>query len=207
MLTNYKPFIERVIQRYEGGYGWDANDRGGPTKYGITCYDLAEHRHEHMDSMVRWAPLVQAMTMTEAGDIYANKYATACDFADLDSGADCVVLDFGINSGPSRAVKFSQRIVGVAQDGVLGPVTRSAINQMNAVAFVNALCGARLSFLHGLQIWSVFGKGWGARVMDLREYAMNLIHPPAKTSTLGYTDKLQLIPLAFAKGYLPGDQL
>ena len=65
-IADYQPFVERMIQRYEGGYGWDAADPGGPTKYGITCYDLAEHRHQTVTSMAAWAPLVKAMTLDEA---------------------------------------------------------------------------------------------------------------------------------------------
>ena len=49
----YLPFTARMINRYEGGYGWNRADPGGPTKYGITCYDLAEHRGLKMDSMAR----------------------------------------------------------------------------------------------------------------------------------------------------------
>ncbi len=32
-VQDYKPFVERMISRYEGGYGWDRNDPGGPTKF------------------------------------------------------------------------------------------------------------------------------------------------------------------------------
>ncbi len=175
MQANYKAFIDRVITKYEGGYGWDRADPGGPTKYGITCYDLAEHRHQKMDSMSRWAPIVKAMTLQEAEDIYVTKYATACRFNDLKSGPDCAILDFGINSGSSRAIKFSQRIVGTTQDGVLGPVTLAAINKMDANHFVDALCDARLVFLRALATWRTFGKGWSNRVADLRAYSHNVV--------------------------------
>ena len=179
MQANYKPSIDRIINKYEGGYGWDRADPGGPTKYGITCFDLAEHRHQRMDSMARWAPIVRAMTLQEAEDIYASKYATSCRFNDLVSGPDCAVLDFGINSGPSRAIKYAQGIVGTTQDGVLGPVTLAAINKMDPNRFVDAYCDARLRFLHGLSTWSTFGRGWAARVADLRAYCHALAKPHA----------------------------
>src|SRR5215472_2184254 len=70
-------------------YGWDKSDPGGPTKYGITCYDLAEFMHEKMDRMARWAPIVNAMTLATADQIYQQKYAVQCDFNDLMAGADC----------------------------------------------------------------------------------------------------------------------
>lgn len=185
-----------MISRYEGGYGWDKNDKGGPTKYGITCYDLAQHRGQKMDSMSRWASIVRAMPLSEADDIYAAKYATACRFDDLNSGPDCVVFDFGVNSGPSRSIKFAQKIVGVAVDGVLGPATLAAINAYDPAAFVNKLCDERLEFLRRLGIWGTFGKGWAARVKDLRQYALALTKVPSE----------MVAALGSAKGYHPEEE-
>ncbi len=186
MKANYKAFVDRMITKYEGGYGWDAADPGGPTKYGITCYDLAEHRHQKMDSKARWAPIVKAMTLQEAEDIYATKYATSCRFDDLVSGADCAVLDFGVNSGPSRAIKYAQGIVGTTQDGVLGPITLAAINKMDPNHFIDAYCDARLRFLRGLGTWGTFGRGWANRVADLRAYCHNLAQHAAMESRVGH---------------------
>ena len=204
MKIDYAPFIDRVIQRYEGGYGWDENDPGGPTKYGITCFDLAEHMGEKMTSMAAWAPLVQAMTLQTAEAIYSTKYAAACCFDDLVTGADCVILDFGINSGPSTSVRCSQKVVGVAIDGVLGPVTLKAVNGYDPSKFINALCVERLTFLRSLSIWWTFGTGWTARINDLRAYSLALAMPkPAGivSEAATYTDKLVRIPSAHAKGY------
>ena len=122
MKENYHNFVERMIGKYEGGYGWDRADKGGPTKFGITSYDLAEYLHEPMKSMKAWAPRVRAMPLATADEIYKTKYASAkgCRFDDLNSGCDCVVFDFGVNSGPSRAIKFAQKVVHVAADGNLG---------------------------------------------------------------------------------------
>jgi len=203
-VADYKPFVERMIERYEGGYGWSAGDPGGPTKFGITCYDLADHRHEKMTSMAAWAPLVRAMPLAEAENIYAVKYATACDFNGLVAGADCVVFDFGVNSGPSRAIKYAQQIVGVDRDGILGPLTQEAINAQDPQQFVIDLCNLRMSFLRMLDTWRLFGKGWTARVNDLQTYATALTMPslvslmePEET----FSDKTVRVPLAFAKAY------
>lgn len=199
-LANYQPFVERMIDRYEGFYGWNAHDPGGPTKWGITCWDLAEHRHQTMDSMTRWAPLVKTMTMQEAEDIYANKYATATAFADLNPGCDCVVFDFGVNSGTSRAIRYAQRIAGVETDGIMGPKSIAAINGMHSAAFINALCDDRLEFMHSLRTWIHFGHGWSTRVADLRGYALALLHP-SKLKAPMYEDKDFRIPLAYPKAW------
>ena len=171
MKENYTAFIDRLIQRYEGGYGWDRSDPGGPTNFGITCFDLAEHRHKKMTGMSIWAPLVRAMPLQEAEDIYATKYATACKFNELNSGPDCVVLDFGVNSGSSRAIKYAQMVVGTARDGVLGPVTLAAINGMDSNKFIDYLCDLRLGFLRHLGTLGDFGRGWAARIADLRAFS------------------------------------
>ena len=204
-VRDYTPFVEYMIMRYEGPYGWSLADPGGPTKYGITCFDLAEFMHEPMDSMTRWAPLVRAMSLATADQIYAVKYATACRFNELHPGKDCEVFDFGVNSGPSRAIKCAQAIVGVAQDGFLGPATLDAINAYPAGHFINHLSAARLNFLRSLSIWPTFRKGWSARVADLRRYSWALLQP-AKEQVVP-TKKLGLIPLASAKGWPSADDL
>jgi lysozyme family protein len=200
-----------MIGRYEGGYGWDRADPGGPTRYGITCFDLAEHRHEKMTSMTAWAPLVRAMPLAEADAIYAEKYAVQCDFNQLQAGADCTVFDFGVNSGSSRSIKYAQTVVGVGIDGVLGPTTQAAINGHDPRDFVNRLCEVRLRFLRGLRTWGTFGRGWSARVTDLRAYSLALI-PAAHVGVMLKVTKPRLfeakenrIPRAFAKGYHPDD--
>jgi lysozyme family protein len=203
-VADYQPFVERMIFRYEGGYGWDKSDPGGPTKYGITCYDLAEFMHEKMDRMARWAPIVKAMTLATADQIYQQKYAVQCDFNDLMAGADCTVFDFGVNSGSSRAIKYAQDIVGVAVDGIMGPITLAAINAYDPTQFINSLCNNRLSFLKSLSTWSRFGKGWRARVADLRSYSLALLQPAplvAEAAVPRYQAKSHRFPRAFAKAY------
>jgi lysozyme family protein len=207
--ADFKPFCERMISRYEGGYGWARDDSGGPTKFGITCYDLAEHRHQRMDSMSRWAPIVRAMPLSEADEIYQTKYATQCCFNELNSGCDCVVFDFGVNSGSSRAIKYAQTVVGAHVDGLLGPMTLKAINEHDSRDFINRLCDVRLGFLKNLRIWGTFGRGWSARVRDLRVYSLGLV-PHAQLGAVstpkkeGFTHKELRIPKAFAKSY--GDE-
>jgi len=90
-------------------------------------------------------------------------------------------------------------IVKATADGVLGPTTLGAINSMDPASFVNKLCDARLSFLRGLGTWGTFGRGWSARVKDLRQYSLALI-TPAKVAEAEPENKERRIHLAFAKG-------
>ena len=139
------------------------------------------------------------MSLAVADEIYRTKYVTACQFDALNSGCDCVVFDFGVNSGPSRAIKFAQQIVKVNVDGVLGPATLQAINSFNVPKFINSLCDARLAFLRALGTWGTFGRGWSARVRDLRSYSLALTRPIRVAALTNPVHKELRIPKAFAK--------
>lgn len=198
MQANYEAFCDRMINRYEGGYGWDRADPGGPTKYGITCYDLAEFMGKHMDSMSGWAPIVRAMTLDTALQIYANKYASRSRFNELNSGCDCVVFDYLVNSG-LNSIWMAQSVEGFPRSNVLNDVLLAKINGGSSTYFVDTMCDRRLAFLRGLRTWSVFGGGWASRVADLRQYCHRLIsgQPPSPLPT-PIVDQIALVKEAQA---------
>ena len=173
MQANYEAFLARVIQKYEGGYGWSKADPGGPTKYGITCYDLAEFDHVKMTSMSAWAPKVKAMPLSTAETIYSTKYANAVRFNDLPSGSDCVMLDYQINSG-SRAILAARAVLGVKGGSIMDQALLDAIKKADPATFVTAMCAERMHFLRGLRTWGEFGGGWTSRVTDLKAYCLHL---------------------------------
>jgi len=175
MLNNYKPFVDRMINKYEGGYGWDRGDAGGPTKYGITCYDLAEYMHKKMNSMTAWAPIVRSMSLDVAESIYLKKYASKDRFVDLESGTDCVFFDYGVNSGTMRPIWVAQQLLGRARSNVFSDDLVKAINDEDADKFIDRMCDQRLAYLRGLSNWSIFKGGWSARVADLRRYSHNVV--------------------------------
>lgn len=178
MQSTYKATIDRIISKYEGGYGWNKKDKGGPTKYGITCFDLAEHRGTKMDSMVKWAPIVEAMTLGEAEDIYRSKYAGGMYYDTLRAGVDACMLDYGINSGVSRPVHSACAILGLPARGSLTTALVEAINKADPAWFINAMCQERLAFMHGIRggsDWETFGHGWQSRVDDVERYSKSLV--------------------------------
>ena len=178
MQVDYVPFVDRMVHRYEGGYGWNRKDPGGPTKYGVTCYDLAEHRHEVMTSMNAWAPIVEKMTLAEAEDIYRVKYASAVQFDALPGGVDVVMMDYGVNSGVARPVRVASALLGMDHaDTHVDPGLLAALQKCDANKFINEMCDERLRFMHAIRrgsAWAEFGHGWQARVDDLRAYALHL---------------------------------
>jgi lysozyme family protein len=175
--STYIAFVDRMIKRYEGGYGWNRKDPGGPTKYGVTCWDLAEHRGQKMDSMARWAPLVQAMELSEAEAIYKTKYAAAIRYDDLPAGVDALFMDYAVNSGVSRPIIVIRRMLNVPGSSRMDQALLDAIKKIDPSWIIKTMCAERLQFMHSIrggEAWAEFGNGWSARVSDLQLYCLHL---------------------------------
>lgn len=170
------------ILRHEGGYVDHPADPGGATNMGITHKTLARWR-----GIDPWWELpkteIRALARAEASAIYKALYWERCKAGSLPSGLDLAVFDYAVNSGPDRAVRVLQALVGVVQDGFVGPVTLAAVGKRDARALIEALCDQRMSFLQRLAAWASFGRGWTSRVTDIRATALAAValQPPSQT--------------------------
>lgn len=146
----------------EGGYANNPKDPGGPTKYGITHRTLAAHRGVSAVT----ADDVKRLTLSEAELIYRKSYWVQSGGDVLPAGLDYAAFDFGVNSGPARAIKSLQKVVGVAQDGIVGGKTVAAVNEYPGGVddLIVAYCDERMRFLRALRTWGSFGRGWTIRV-------------------------------------------
>lgn len=163
---NREKCISKVLE-HEGGFTDNIHDPGGPTNFGITIADARKYwKHNASTDDVR------KMSKGIAVDIYRARYWSPLKCDDLPSGVDYSVFDYGVNSGISRSAKVLQRIASVADDGKIGDITIKAVGEMDPVAIIAAINDERLAFLKSLKTWSVFGRGWGQRVSDVR--AMSL---------------------------------
>ena len=166
MKENYAQSLKQVL-KYEGGKVDDPRDPGGRTAFGIT-----------QDTYNAWRkkqnlPTVDVFTISQAdvAAIYRQEYWDRIRGDDLPSGVDFAVFDFAVNSGVSRAAKMLQSVVGVTQDGVIGPATIEATKTYVAMAVTNK----RLAFMQSLSIWPTFGKGWSARIADVKAQIKALV--------------------------------
>jgi uncharacterized protein (TIGR02594 family) len=178
--SSYDEALERVLV-HEGGYTNHPSDPGGPTNWGITIHDARAHWKKDAT-----AADVRGMPLAVAKQIYRSKYWDALRCDDLPAGVDYTVFDYGVNSGIGRAGKVLQRLVGTDVDGEIGPKTIAATETANAAQVIEKICDERLAFLQGLGTWSVFGKGWGRRVREVRAAALKMAAAkPAPAQTQG----------------------
>jgi len=113
-------------------------DPGGATNFGITRKTLARWRQ-----VSPWWKLpksqVRTIKQSEIKAIYRSLYWDRCRASILPIGLDYALFDFAVNSGLSRAIRYLQTVLGVAQDGIIGPITLNTIESFVASKGVGEL--------------------------------------------------------------------
>jgi lysozyme family protein len=130
--TDIDGIIDELIER-EGGYVNHPDDRGGPTRFGIT--EAVARAHGYAGEMA-------AMPRDEATAIYRRLYWLRPKFDEVASRSTAVaaeLFDTGANMGPAVAATFLQRALtalnrngedypDLVPDGRIGPRTLAALD-------------------------------------------------------------------------------
>lgn len=172
MDRNFKVSLKEVL-KHEGGWSDHPKDPGGATMKGVTLatFRLYVNPKGTKDDL-------RKITDAQLETVYRRQYWDKVQGAALPDGVDFAAFDFAVNSGPARAAKFLQKVVGVDQDGKIGPKTLAGIQRVGGRKVINQLCDDRLAFLKRLKTWPDFGKGWSNRVASVRAFALNLEKQP-----------------------------
>lgn len=167
----FQTAIELVLEK-EGGFSNHPRDRGGPTNFGITALTYAAF-HGRDPATVTEADM-RALTREEAIDIYRNNYWNASRCESLPAGLDLCVFDFAVNAGVRRAVRLLQEVVHTEPDGSIGPITLAAIGASDVTTVIRDFAEKRLEYYRALPDFDVFGNGWTARTVSIRDAALRL---------------------------------
>ena len=167
-----------VTLLYEGGRADHPSDPGGRTNLGVTqaVYDSWRKR--------RGKPLqsVFYIDRAEADAIYQSQYWVPVRGDDWPLGLDLCTFDAGVNSGPSRGIKWSQKAIAPDPDGHVGLQTIATANALRGsrlLAAIKAACANRSGFVSGLSTFRVFGRGWTARIAGVEAKALRMAGTPA----------------------------
>jgi lysozyme family protein len=83
-------------------------------------------------------------------------------------------FDAAVNHGVGTAIRSLQEAAGVEADGVIGPLTRRAIEAVSAVELIERYAAIRERRYRALSHFWRFGRGWLARVAATRTAALAL---------------------------------
>ena len=159
--------FEAILER-EGWptYAVHPNDRGGPTKGGITLRTLESWRGRRCTRAE-----LQRLKKSEALAILKRRYVETNGIHRLtDESLRAQVIDDAVLSGPMLAVMDLQRGVGAGVDGILGPKTLAAVESMGCDA-----AGVRLTVERSIRLCrhvadnpdqAVFLVGWLTRCLS-----------------------------------------
>jgi lysozyme family protein len=165
MNSNFEAALAHVLKS-EGGYVNDPRDPGGRTNLGCTQATWEEFvGHPVSETDMR------NLTPKDVAPLYKRKFWDKVAGDDLPAGLDYAVFDAAINSGPGRAAKWLQEVVGVTADGAIGKGTLAAVATFKTQDLIKAYNDKRLKFLQSLPTFGAFGKGWSTRVASVQQIA------------------------------------
>jgi lysozyme family protein len=166
-MADIRPYFRKLLP-WEGGYVNDPVDAGGATNMGVTLatwrmmgYDKDGDGDIDSDDIRLLTP-DDAMMVCKKG--YWDKWQ-----ADkiLNQSVAEQLVDWLWGSG-YWGIKIPQRILGLKEDGRVGPVTLAAVNNADQEDFFNKVKQARIDFINAIfrrdprQL--KFKRGWMGRV-------------------------------------------
>ncbi len=159
----------------EGGYSTDQADPGNWT--GGAC-GKGECRGTKYGISAAAYPTLDISSMTEAAarTIYQTDYWNNIAGDKLPPPLALLMFDAAVNSGVSRAARWLQMALGVAEDGAIGPETLAAVTAKSGqgAALMTEFLAQRVNYMAGLPTWRSFGLGWSRRLCALPFSAMTM---------------------------------
>jgi lysozyme family protein len=162
--------IERVLS-HEGGFSDDPRDRGNWTggKVGSgelkgTKWGISAASYPHLD--------IANLTREDAIELYRRDYWRRIHPESLPPGFVYQVFDMAVNHGVVAAIRALQQSVGVKVDGLFGPKTLAAVQQMRGSDLVALFVAERLEAFTDAPTWKTHGRGWVRRVATNLKFAV-----------------------------------
>lgn len=164
---NFDTCFDRLINN-EGGYVNNPADPGGETNWGITWPTLNQAIGM---GLVPTGTTIAKLTRDQSRAIYQKLF---WQNAGMDYFAPPVafqVFDAAVNHGIGNAVRLLQRAVAVVDDGVVGPVTVTAVLERSVTDVLMLFLAERIDFWTKSIKWKDFGRGWARRAAQELRYA------------------------------------
>lgn len=167
----------QVVLKHEGGFVNDPNDKGGPTKYGVSLYWLqtqgftfADLNHDGRIDIED----IKALTPDKAAEFYREKWWNKYGYGNISNCEIATrIFDMAVNMGGIQANKLAQRAAIrcgnlCAADGVFGPVSFNAITTVSPECWLKQFKELCAEFYRQLVIthpnYVIYINGWLKRV-------------------------------------------
>lgn len=192
-MSNF-PIAHKFTAQWEGGLSDHPADRGGLTAYGASIRFVkgianTQSGRDFLHQIGVRLPVtpesMRQITPDQVASMFKREFWSSLRLDDLPLRPAICLYDMVVNSGPSASVRTAQRGynrcvlhgVKLAEDGILGPLTRKALSQ-DTDAIINAMLDMRVAFVEAIarndESQRAFLEGWLNRINGLRSYVMGL---------------------------------
>jgi lysozyme family protein len=151
---NFDQAFDKLLG-FEGGYSNNSQDPGGETCFGVT---------RRVALQEGYTGDMHVLPRETAKAIYKKRYWDSIHADAVPEPARYVVFDSAVNAGVTQTARWIERALGVGEDGVLGPVTLSALATADGAKLASTVLGLQLDFKTSLPTWGAFGRGWARRI-------------------------------------------
>jgi len=160
-----------AVLKEEGGFVDDSRDPGGATNLGVTARSW--HSWSGQPASVA---VMRGLTPAKVSPLYKAWFWDKVAGDALPLPIALATFDFAVNAGPARATRALQLIVGAQPDGRMGAATLRAVQAyaggIGVAKLIDRLSESRRDYYRELSTFSVFGKGWLARVDRIQAEAL-----------------------------------
>lgn len=149
-MSNFDICIAPLLKS-EGGTSNHPLDGGKLTRFGIS-----QRSYPKLD--------IAALTVEQAKALYKRDFWDANQLDQFPLVVAFEFFDCAVNCGAGTAARLLQRALGVADDGIIGPVTLAKAKTMNPDKLAKRMMAYRIQFYTKLSNWPTFGAGWVNRL-------------------------------------------
>ena len=177
MEKNFPKALQHVLDT-EAGFQYDPKDAGNKLpdgRQGCTNLGVTQYMWEAFVGHPVSTEDMKRLNKERVARFYKHKYWDPVKADNLPDGIDYLVFDFAVNAGPGRAIKILQSVVGVPEDGLIGPKTLKAVESITPATLIQVYTEAKEDFYKSLDAFKIYGKGWLARADSAEKIAYTLL--------------------------------
>lgn len=159
--------LKTFILKWEGGFVNDPLDKGGATNKGITIGTFRQFYGK--DATVEQ---LKRITNEQWLHVFKAGYWDRWQADRITNQAVANILVDWVWASGVNGIKIPQRVLGVADDGIVGEKTIAALNAQNPAEFFSKIHTERIKFVDDIvrrnPTQARFIKGWKNRINDIK---------------------------------------